>query len=633
MPGNDPGPPSYIANEWSRFLDGLGRAGDPNTDAYIRGQVAARVQPGKTPQINIPAWNDVIRTGPRPIVTREDRETQRAFERAGLPSPLAPNIQAELARRQRFARDIPNSATPGYLGGLNQALNAVDNVQDLALTALIGARIGLGLTEAGFALAAARLSGAAAGAAGGAANLIPRLFPVIAGGLRVVGMLNWIAAAIALLGPLYALACGGPRDALSAASIPYINKALFAALGRVAPRRLGMPALRGPRGPKGKIGAAASKMPGGRRGRAPNGGRYGALSFTFAEALQAAQAAEAMTGYGLALGGVVGAVSDTAFSQARGSRGMAGGPRSPAVNHEYAALLAPRLAGLSDGALWHRQLAARTLATAPLILANPDFYGDETYILTWLMVYLAQEPVSWDQVGLPWRDIISRAGAARWRGYVPTNPVTRDELRELGRDPDDPGPWPLDGLPDELTAAHYLDELAPKIGRELVRWLEADPLDPRRAFVAEVSGSATERFWYWLEDSAEWPRWELTEDIGLLESFALSSRWPIVSDDPEAIARAWTASTTKLADEGRKWLTADELDTIWDAAGSPLLRLLPPDAPIPEAWLLPYDQATGQPGELVGAPTLEEAQALWKDYQAALEREARLSAKPPQEGP
>lgn len=630
---NDPGPPSFLAEQLGKFLDGLDKAAHPNRTAYVRAQLAARVEPGKTPQINIPAWNDVIRTGPRPVVSDEDRATHRAFQRAGLPSPLSPAIQAEIARRQRFAQSIPNAATPGYLAGISQALNAADNVQDMALTAAVAARLGLGLTEAGFGLAAARLGGAAGAAAGGVAGLVPRLFPVVTGLLRVAGMLNWIGIALLLLGPLYALACGGPKDFGRALGIPFLNQLLFRGVRLLAPRRLGIPALRAPKGNKGKIGAAAGKGPGGRRGRPPTGGRFGALSFSFAEALQAAQSAEALTGYGLALGGVVGMVSDTAFSQARGSLAAPGGPRSPAVNHEYAALIGPRLVGLSDAALWLRQTSARTMATVPLILAEPEFYGDDTYVLAWIAAYLAQEPVSWDQGGLPWRDIIARARGASWRGYIPQDGATRDELRELGRDPDDPGPWPVAGLPAEITPAHYLDELAPKIGAALVRWLEVDPMDPLRAFVAELSGTVTDRYWTWLEDSPDWPRWELTEDVGVLESFVLSNRWPIITDDPDAIARAWTQSRQLLTDTDRKWLTADELDRIWDAAGSPLLRLLPAEAEIPREWFLPFDQATGEVGEVVGATTLPEAQEQWRLYQLMLEQLAADQLKSPQEGP
>ena len=615
---NDPGTDSFLGSNYGKLLDSLSKVGDPNRAAMLRGLGGVTVEGAKNPAINIPAWNGIIRVGPRPIVTSEDWATQRAFERAGQASPLAPAIQAEIGRRRDFARSIPDSATPGYMGGLSQFINAVDNVQDFAATLAVAGYLGLQGTALGLGALAGVLRPSLAGVALLGARAAGRFVPVVGWLLLASDILNLITKLAVRFGPFYALACGGPRDGLAAAAVPFMANAFFRGLGRMLPRRIGVPALRADKGNKAKIGGAAARHPGGRFSRGGQASRYAGLTPSFATAITAAQVGADMTGYGVSLGGIMGAISDTAFSTARGGAPQLTGRRSPKVNHDYSDLMAPRLAGLSDAALWHRQLAARTLATVPLLLAEPELCGDELYVLAWVAAYAGIEPLWWDTTDLPWRELLAGAGGAHWFGWRVEDQGSLEMLEGFGIAGDVAGPWPTKGNPLEITPAIYLDELAPKIARGLERWCMKDPDDPLRAFVAELSGAYTERVWCWLEDSRDWPRWKLSPDVGLLESLLRADVWPVMSDDPTRLATAWQECRLLLESTGRGWLTLEELDAVWDRHEVPLLRMLPPDAPLSPAWFMPFDEATGAPGVQVQAPSLAEARELARKYQAEL---------------
>jgi hypothetical protein len=679
---NDPGVDSFFGTNYAKMLDALDKVGDPNRAAILRGgRSGVFTDVAKSPQINIPNWNGIIRTGPRPQLTADDWTVQRAAERAGTASPLSADVQGEIARRRDFARNIPQSATPEYMGGLSQFINAVDNVQDFAATIAFGGRLALGAAEYGLnrlapgaAAALAAEAGAAAGRAAGLAagaafdrallelgqlaaagdtaaaralagtlaerqaaiaaaekaafasasrlaalglgsRILARFVPFLGTALLAIDLLNLLTRIAVWLGPGYALACAGPRDALAALAVPFMNQAFFKGIGRLLPRKLGVPALRADKGNKSKVGRAAARQPGGRKGFAPSASKLGALSPSFADAIQAGQVGADWAGRGIALGGIVGAMSDTAFSTARGAASSGPGRRSPKLNHDYAAMIGPRLAGLRPSALWHRELAARTLATVPLILAAPEVAGDDLYVLAWIAAYCAIEPVQWEQAGLPWRDLVAAGSNARWFGYPVRDEGSREAVAAFGFDPDGLSPWPLRGNRLEITPADYLDDLGPRVAAGLLSWCAKDPDSPLTAFVCELSGAYTERAWVWLSGEPDWPRWKLSPDVGVLESLLRANVWPVISDDLDRIYTAWDECRRTLADAGRAWLTQDELEAIFERHGSPLLRLLPPDAPLPAAWALPHDEVTGLPGDMVAADSLREAQALALEWQ------------------
>jgi len=544
-----------------------------------------RVEPGKAPRITIPAWDDIIRTGPRQTVTDEDYAIHRHFRQAGIPSPLSREVEQEIADRRAMAQRIRNSAIPEYQRGVATMLTAVDNVQDSALALAVGGRITV----------------AALGRFG------TWLAPAVAGLARLALAVNWLGLALGLFGIAYAAACQGPRSGIAQARSAALAGYMFKGVRAVVPRARGIPTPFPSAGSKGRHGMAMFALPSGREVANRRASRWAKAMPSFGELLQIGQVAYDHLGYGLALGAVMGLSSETAYAEVRRGRGEKVEIRSPFVNHALASLMGTTLAGMGRAALWHRHTCARAVASAPLILRDPTSWGDELYGLTWLTFYASLEPLMWDTQGLPWRElVIANLREARWTPWDVANPVTRRLLAVEGIDTTELV-WPIPGAPRELDAERLVVELGKEIGDVLQRWLEADPIDPWRRFVAEMSMSVCERVWWWLEGAADWPAWKLSPTTAVWESLFLAARWPIVSDPPASILAAWAASEQYVRDSGRPIIPVEELDRIWDAAGSPLLRLHGGAATVPPEFFVPWDEATGAPGDVAFGPSVPEA--------------------------
>jgi len=561
--------------------------GTPNAPRVARTQTPVRVDRPKEPQITMPHWDDIIRTGPRPIVTPEDYALHRHFEKAGLRSPLAPELQQEIADRRAMAKRIQNSAIPEYQRGVATMMTAVDNVQDSALTLAV----------------AGTITATALGRFG------KWIAPAVAGISTAARMLNWLGLALGLFGILYAWACQGPRDAAAQWRSVAMAAFLFRGVRAVIPRAQGIPTPFPSAGSKGRHGMAMFGVPSGREVANRRSSRWARALPSFGDVLQVGQAAYDHLGYGLALGAIMGFSSETAYAGARQQQGETVKVRSPAVNHELARVMSSRVAGLGRGALWHRHQCARALASSLFILRDPWSWGDELYGLTWLTVYASLEPLMWDTHGLPWRDpVIDHLDGAKWEPWEIHDPVTRGILEELGVDTSSQ-PWPVPGSPLELGADVVLLELGKQVAESLRAWLEEDALSPWRRMVAEMSMYVCERVWWWLEGANDYPAWRLSPATAVWESLFLASRWPVLSDPPEAIQAAWQACELYALERGRQAIPVEVLDRIWTEHGSPLLVLRGDTAPVPAEFFTPWDESTGAMGNVSFGHSLAEARA------------------------
>jgi len=584
---NDPGATTWLGAQYQRFLDGVDKLGPNHAPRLARSQAKVRVDPGKDPAVSIPAWSDIIKLGPRTTVTDEDWTIQRHYERAHLPSPLAPEIQDEIKARREMGRRMRNSAIPEYQEGVTTMLTAIDNVQDAALTASVGTRVAMPILG----------------------KFGTWLAPAVLGLASIARLLNWLNLGVFAFGVLYALACKGPKQAVAQASVPALAGFAFKGVRAVLPRMQGIPHAPPGQTQKGLMAAMMYGSPEGRALTNVRGSRWARMRITFGEALQAAQVASDLTGYGLSLGAIMGFVSESTYGAARASMGEKVHVRSPEVNHVFQSIIGPRVAQLGRGALWHHEQCARALAAAPFILRDPEAWGDELYALTWLVVYTSVEPLMWDTYQLRWRERVIDHLPAAWTPWDARDPVTRGIVEGLSMDPDRPGPWPLPGSPRELTTEKLVLEIGPEMSRALMRWLYQAPDDPLRRFVAELSLRVTERLWYWLEGHPYFPDWQLSPSTAVWESMWRDNRWPIISDAPELIAAAWAASEQYVIDTGRKYIDTPELDRIWQEHGTPLLRILGDGAAVPIEHLVPWDLETGASTDVAFGTSYAEARA------------------------
>jgi len=653
------GPVAWLGGQYQKFIDGADRLIDPNASEIARQSTAIQAGTAYTPTINTPNFSDVARRGPPVPVTPQDRRTQAAFERAGLPSPLAPEVQAQIAKNRDTAERIRSSAIPDFAQAMAQVMTAVDNVQDAAITVAVGGRMALSaLAAAGdrlipglvgaaldaFAAAAGRAAAEAAGAlyadaltdlaaaaargeAGAAARLAAttaardaamaaaegaavraalargalglgtrvglRLLPVIGTAMLIADLLNLLNMALAWFGAAYGFACGGAKYGVPAGVSAALMGNPFARMSKLSPRKAGIPVpLPGGRA-KGARGSALFGQHGGRRARAGSIPTFGKSLPNFSEAVQMAQTSADTIGYGVALGSLMGYMGESLYGAARVAAGEKVQVRSPSINHELVQRLGPHVFGLSKGALWHRELMTRAASTAWIVLLYPEVFGDELYVWAWIVLYAGLEPLSWDWQFTDWRGLLHLLPEAKYTGYDHRAEWVRDELERAGFNPQDAGPWPLPGLPLELSAERLLVEVGPRIRDALERWLAVDPQDPQRIVISYLAMQYAERVWILAEGRADFWKWELAPAAAITEAMLLANRWPAAGDDPEQLMAAWRATELAMHQRGRKQLTAAELDRIWEACGTPLIRLVPNAKGMPEEWLRPWDTESG----------------------------------------
>lgn len=587
---------SWVGAQYQKFLDGWSKVGAQETKPFLRGASGQNEGNGYSPQITVPGFSDIIKTGAPPTVTAADKATQRAFEKAGLPSPLDPAIQARIAEQRDIADRIANSATPDMAQAFAQMMTAIDNVQDAAITISVAGRIGLRL----------------AGRVG--LRFVPILGPIIwaADALALINM------GVAWLGAAYGFACGGPRQGIPAAITAAMMGNPFKGLSRIPARRIGLPVpVPTPRS-KGSRGSGMFNQTNGRKASAGRLPRWGAVRPSFAEAVQAAQFSADTIGYGIGLGGIMGFMSESIYGAALAASGEPVRLRSPAVNHALREMAWPLVRERGLGSLRHHELSARVVSACWQLLLHPDLVGDELYALTWLTLYASIEPMAWDLNQLDWPSLLPLVDEARWEPYDVRDDLVAAQLEELGWPAREPGrfagPQPGPGI----TAAELFHVIGPNVVAALQRWLAVDPLDPLRALVSTISIQYAERVWMLAEGDANFWRWELAPGAAITEAMMLASRWPAAGDPPELIMAAWRATEQAMEQRGRKMLTGPELDRIWESCGTPLIRLVPGLDTMPPEWFVPHDPTTGVPDQLAWAPDIDGARKMLTQQLAAL---------------
>lgn len=584
---NDRGTDSFLGSNLARFLDGASKVGENQRKDFRRGFSGVQVEPAKSPRINLPGFDQTFKLGPGVEVTDQDKATYWDFKRRGLDPPLDPAVTAAIERKREMADNIRNSAIPEYQQGIAQMMNAVDNVQDAALTLAVVGRIAM------------RLGGV------GAAAAAPWLAPI----LTAVALLDALTLGLSYFGPAYALYCGGPRDAAAALLAPKMAAAFFGSVIPRAARRVGLPSAVPPAQRKGALGGAAMAGIGNRRGRA-NGGLPQQFAWTKAsEALQAAQVGADFAGYGLQLGAIMGFFAEVAYSTARAQRGEAVGVRSPDAAHRYAALLRPVTDQLSAGALWHRHTCAKNLATAWVILMDPETWGPEVYALAWATVYTSQEPLAWDQQGLDWQSVIMPELRQAWPAFAPVTVADRLERQGLGLEIDRAGAWPVAGAGESIDSDTLLLDIGPKIARGLERFLAAYRHEPVGTFVDVMAGMTCERLWCWVCDHPHFPQWEMGDGQKFLECLLMASRWPALGDPPERLWDFYQRVTARQGELGRVFLDAEELDHLGELAGTPLIRIVPGDRGISPGLWMPTNPDGSTSGPFGFGSTVEDARA------------------------
>lgn len=582
--------PDILPENYDRFVRGLDDLSDGAQRKARR--AAPRVAPSDptTVTVAIPNWDDVFRIQPRPQVGPELSQRHYAAIRAGNPSPLAPELQEELKRRQTRWRLLQTSAQPAYARAYGEVMTAIDNVQDFIGTVAVVGRLvvvpplraaaQLGLLEQPFLRFAGRAGLAVFG----------RALPVVGLILTISDLMRHLNLFGVFLMPWYSAACASSKEALLA----------------------GMPALLVGRAPKSLIGAFEKRTnptkklivstAGTRRGWAvgpevrrgpPIFGSIaknlrervetGKLRPRWYEIIEGAQTTQELFGRGLILGGIVGLIQESAFGIEQSARGKRVVVTTQPLPNDMLQRYRSTLRKVPTAQLHDLRTAADVLSWGPLIQSQ-----QETFTFIEHAEYLAAHSaaLSFLRPFIEAPELEPLADAALDAYLRPPTYLTDDFDAEhvaaegrgapLGR-------WPLPGNPDRVRGIDLIAATAdavPEVMRELI--------EPRRdtiegAFLASLVSGLTDRWAILYQGGADGVREQLSPPFRTMESLIVARRWVNTGEPEGKIADFFDHAETWMRDRRAASIPQPALDELASAAGLTLIRLLPPDAPFPTA--------------------------------------------------
>jgi hypothetical protein len=539
MPLNDP-VTGLVGDEYNRFIGGWKQL-DPDYSAalaQLKGNTGPKAgQPG---QIIVPGWDDVIKLPGGVQPTADDFKAYFKSLRDHQPSGLDPATQAAVLRALQRAKQAKASADPLYFQAWGAILTALDNVQDLVSTIASLGRLAIWLFP--------KIAGRA----------VPILGPVI--------LLNDLLNIISLIGllamPAYALLCGGPRAAMAA----------------------GIPAVARGKALKGMSWKSMFANPFSRVGRAKLRAKAAGRLPGIGNLIEIGQTTQALWGWGLSFGAIVGAASATTAATAGIGRGT-----GYTVNWDnfYTSLGADIGAGRrpdTETLAPPLHQAAAVMVAAPVILGTQDVFSNEEHLAALLAYRGALELVTKALRGTGWQDVMARDGAPAMSLDAVVSPRVRELVTGLGWDLDAGLRWPVPGSPRILPADEWGVLMAGRMEQALGDYYLPRRLTQEGALAGVLINEILEGLMRLVYEDDEAIRWELTTDSRLISSMLESSVWLNAANPPEKLWRFWNAARAALEVSGATGLPESEVWRLAREADVDVIKLLPVDYPYPAEW-------------------------------------------------
>lgn len=594
----DFGVSDLIAGEYKRFIEGLSDLSDGGARAARA--AAARIRPGSTAvrTISIPTWDDVIHLTPRPTITPEMRAAHYSALKQGLPSPLDPTLQDEIARRGRRARQMQSSASPEYAKAYGQVMTAIDNVQDLLTTVtttgrfllsgsarlldLLGPQASVAEIEAARAAAgraaleriaarelagevitraAAREAAAVAAERAGARLLlgiggrtIGRLVPILGPILLAADILKALNLLGMWLFPAYAALCQGPRAGAAA----FAGALPFGIIGKRAGKQ--------------KVSALGRLNVFSRTARLDRSNTLRKWRPSIFNLMEVAQTTDALFGVGMVFGGLVGVVTDSAFGVEQQLRGQDVRVDTSAIAYTLHGMLAPTMREIPTKALPDYRAASNVLAHGPIFArTNATFTLEEhcDALAAQFAAWSILEPVLMSAELEPAVNLM----ADQWltppvAQYRDSRPIV---LLETGAW-DGEGRWPYPGSPEWVRADQMLMRGPEEIPAALLE-LEAHYPDSAGCALIEALASALcDRASIVLTGHDEGIKTKWRPEWNLLEALALAGRVPAPETSDAAKVDFWRACLDAMDTANTNQLSAGEFDAIAARLGVDLIH-------------------------------------------------------------
>jgi hypothetical protein len=635
--------PQLFTSEWDRFQKGVSQLDPESRHAWAQYTASRYGVPSATTQINIPGFGDIFHSPLNYQVSDAERSEFWASRREGRPPQLSEVAAATMQHNLAIMQGMRASAQPGYAKAFGTVLTALDNIQDFFSTlaalgslSVYGATKGLNslvpglaadvaatfaqqaaaaagrdaassfaaklVAEAGAGNLAARLALADAGvfAAGRAASIAAaeaaayrttflrltlglgtrvggRLLPVVGWVLLVTDLLNLLSFIGLMATPAYALACAGPAEALAAGMPVMVMKEILRAetwtMHNLNPFSRAARSTRAWR--------AARGLPG------------------FSQVIEGAQTADNLFGWGLSLGGLVGAFVEAAYAPIRAARGESVSINTQVFETDAARLLAPKAATQTPAqqAIVHQ--AATIAATAPAVIGVQEVFDEDTHLKAIIAYQESIAILTWALDGIDWQDAVARASAGPIAPIIQPTRNGRLDAIGAGIDLEAGRAWwfPHDGpQATGLDYATYHLTAVPQAVRDFIR--------PRRnAPSAAVFGGyvnkAVDSLFYLFEPGEDTMKWQLTTDARLISSLTQEGFLIRANEPPGPLWAMWQDARQLIEAKNRGHLDLREWRELAERHGVLLIPMLPPEAPWPQAW---HDYAATLPASPVPTP-------------------------------
>lgn len=532
--------PQFFGEEWNRFTGGVAGL-DPIVPGGGYPATAAGVPvPYVDRTITVPGWDQVIKLGPAPVLLPEHWANYFASERTGQPSKNDPAITYRIGQILAMKEAARTSALPGWSRSIGEIMTAIDNVQDLASTlATIG-----------------RLAIWAA----------PRV------GLRAVPVVGWIVLAGDILNlmnffgmvamPLYALLCSGPREAI-AAGIP--AAVLKAALCREA---WTMSRLN----PFSRKARAARRLRS--MGRLPG----------FSNLIEVAQVTDSFFGYGLSLGALYGSVMESFFA-------IANDPAHTETTLNTNLLLGSlgqpylqKAKQMSPAEVHANRQAVGVVRSAPLLAQHNDLLPDDEHLLHMAVQVGAVSAVAEFFRGGDHEALMRELLPGPWA--APTQRPRNMEYVLRGMTDEDAGigRWWVDGAPRVLDGERLIPLLAKPVTAGVATFLEPRRNRQDMTFYGAALNQTTDHWWSLIGGDAEALKWSFTPDVLITTTLLVEGLLVRQGEHEGKLWRFWESMRGAVDGVGDRLLERPAILAAERAAGITLMRLLPIQAPFPEAW-------------------------------------------------